>query len=100
MMVKFNNVAAQWDVIKEECLPKIEKFLIYKESWLAFFKMFVWLNSFGGNIYSIKNRVDFFCLFDGAGCYFLVGEISITHTQSQCHSIQTSVLCKCKPYWP
>ena len=29
MMVKFNNVAAQWDVIKEECLPKIEKFLEY-----------------------------------------------------------------------
>ena len=28
-MVKFNNVAAQWDVIKEECLPKIEKFLEY-----------------------------------------------------------------------
>ena len=29
MMVKFNNVAAQWDVIKKECLPKIEKFLEY-----------------------------------------------------------------------
>ena len=28
-MVKFNNVGAQWDVIKEECLPKIEKFLEY-----------------------------------------------------------------------
>ena len=29
MIIKFNDVAAQWDVIKEECLPKIEKYLEY-----------------------------------------------------------------------
>ena len=25
--VKFNDVSSQWDIIKEVCLPKIEKFL-------------------------------------------------------------------------